>query len=132
MKKWMRIESIRSAYDGGGLACGPVPGSMNAEAEVVTVDDEGNRDTTFVALTSFDNFFGLFETKESIFDKLLANDDDLESLLKTDVEGTSELKRKIAHSKFKRVYGLLYRLLDIPMTNVSDHDPDPIPDDDED
>ena len=127
MKKSMRIEAIRSAYDGGGLACGPVPGSLNAEAKVVATDAKGNEETTYVLLSSYDSFFALFETEESILDKVMANDDDLQSFLTEDVEDLPELKRKIARSQFKKVYELLYALLDIPLTEVKDLHTDEIP-----
>ena len=127
MKK-MFIDSIRCAND---IPCGQIPGATNAEAEVAVLGEKGDWKTTFVVLTRFDNVYALYETKKSIFDKLVANDDATIKLAKTDVEGRSELKAKIARSKFKKVYELLFALLAIPQKDIEDLGTDPIPDDDE-
>ena len=63
----MKIRSLRWGYDGGGMACGPVSGSM--VVEVCVTDKEGHN--FFVVVSQMDNFQRIGVSPIPLYDILI-------------------------------------------------------------
>ena len=68
----MKIKKMRWGYDGGGIACGPVDGSVYYE---LTVEDE-NMKTVYICASTMDCYARLNVTEESYYDAGLRKDFD--------------------------------------------------------
>ena len=63
----MKVRSLRWGYDGGGMACGPVSGSM--VVEVCVTDKEGHN--FFVVVSQMDNFQRIGVSPIPLYDILI-------------------------------------------------------------
>ena len=63
----MKVRSLRWGYDGGGMACGPVSGSMIVE--VCATDKEGHN--FFVIVSQMDDFQRIGVSPMPLFDVLM-------------------------------------------------------------
>ena len=132
MEIYETVMEIRVGYSGDQIACGPVPGVFVSEAKIEIFDPKAGYRTKYIVLASYCEFYNLYETSESIYDRLIDVREESEvgepvaSLCKV-----PELRKWIAKSPYRKVYELLYGLLEIPDTPVEGLYTEPLPDDDE-
>ena len=80
----MKIQGMRWGYDGGGFACGPMPGTCYVEVAFF----DGNQ-TLYLTDGLFECFEHFWLTEESYFDKLMSKNwdpEDIKSIYETDFE----------------------------------------------
>ena len=68
----MKIKKMRWGYDGGGIACGPVDGSVYYE---LTIEDD-DLNTIYICASTMDCFARVNVTKESYYEAGLKQDFD--------------------------------------------------------
>ena len=105
----MKIKKMRWGYDGGGIACGPVDGSVYYE---LTLEDD-DKSTIYICASTMDCFARVNVTNESYFDAGINKDFDSvirimeNSIEDYDYDENDDVDRIVAGSKYLKAIQIL-------------------------